>query len=149
MFWSLVRPDRILPPITSSAAVTTSLEAGELAVVMITCGGRNRGRMTYDGQRCERILRRLLPPAIVGYAASWPIRNANLVKAMLIATRASAGARKRRSTRPSRTPFQHPIRFQSSSRRRAGAPIVPDPFHGGWRGRCLYEPRRLHGLLQE
>src|SRR2546429_2220709 len=88
-------------------------------------------------------------PAIVGYAASWPIRNANLVKAMLIATRASAGARKRRSTRPSRTPFQHPIRFQSSSRRRAGAPIVPDPFHGGWRGRCLYEPRRLHVLLQE
>src|SRR2546430_16677463 len=61
MFWSLVRPDRILPPITSSAAVTTSLEAGELAVVMITCGGRNRGRMTHDGQRCERLLRR--PPA--------------------------------------------------------------------------------------
>src|SRR5258706_16364300 len=62
MFWSLVRPDRILPPITSSAAVTTSLEAGELAVVMITCGGRNRGRMTHDGQRCERIQRPLLPP---------------------------------------------------------------------------------------
>src|SRR5216684_1262853 len=60
MFWSLVRPDRILLPITRSAAVTTSLEAGELAVVMITCGGRNRGRMTHDGQRCERILRR--PP---------------------------------------------------------------------------------------
>src|SRR5262245_43723234 len=29
MFWSLVRPDRILPPITRSAAVITSLEAGE------------------------------------------------------------------------------------------------------------------------
>jgi hypothetical protein len=42
--------------------VTTSLEAGELAVVMITCGGRNRGRMTHDGQRCERILRRPPPP---------------------------------------------------------------------------------------
>ena len=65
-------------------------------------------------------------PAIGGYAASWPIRNANLVKAMLIATRASAGARKTRSTRPLRTPFQHPIRFQSSNRRRAGAPLVPD-----------------------
>jgi hypothetical protein len=25
-----------------------------------------------------------------------------------------------------RTPFQHPIRFQSSNRRRAGAPLVPD-----------------------
>src|SRR5262249_56181619 len=62
MLWSLVRPDRILPPITRSAAVTTSLEAGELAVVMITCGGRNRGRMTHDGQRCERILRRPPPP---------------------------------------------------------------------------------------
>src|SRR5215831_21063559 len=37
MFWSLVRPDRILPPITRSAAVTTSLEADELAVGMITC----------------------------------------------------------------------------------------------------------------
>src|SRR5713226_8052968 len=61
MFWSLVRPDRILLPITRSAAVTTSLEAGELAVVMITCGGRNRGRMTHDGQRCERILRHLPP----------------------------------------------------------------------------------------
>jgi hypothetical protein len=35
MFWSLVRPDRILPPITKSAAETTSLEAGELAVRMI------------------------------------------------------------------------------------------------------------------
>src|SRR2546426_10302708 len=65
MFWSLVRPDRILPPITSSAAVTTSLEASELAVVMITCGGRNRGRMTHDGQRCERILRRLLPLCVL------------------------------------------------------------------------------------
>ena len=32
MFWSLVRPDRILPPITKSAAVITSLEAGGLAV---------------------------------------------------------------------------------------------------------------------
>src|SRR5262245_28583877 len=37
MFWSLVRPDRILPPITRSAAVTTSLEADESAVGMITC----------------------------------------------------------------------------------------------------------------
>src|SRR6267378_347105 len=118
MFWSLVRPDRILLPITRSAAVTTSLEAGELAVVMITCGGRNRGGMTHDGQRCERIPRRLLPPCHCGLCCFWPIRNANLVKAMLIATRASAGARKRRSTRPSRTPFQHPIRFQSSSRHR-------------------------------
>src|SRR5262245_59002158 len=36
MFWSLVRPDRILPPITRSAAVTTSLEADESAVGMIT-----------------------------------------------------------------------------------------------------------------
>src|SRR5262249_13559438 len=70
MFWSLVRPDRILPPITRSAAVTTSLEAGELAVVMITCGGRNRGRMTQDGQRCERILRRPLPPC---HWFSWAI----------------------------------------------------------------------------
>src|SRR5215472_7189822 len=32
MFWSLVRPDRILPPITKSAAVTTSLETDESAV---------------------------------------------------------------------------------------------------------------------
>ena len=36
-FWSLVRPDRILLPITRSAAVTVSLEADELAVGMITC----------------------------------------------------------------------------------------------------------------
>src|SRR6516164_3955066 len=36
MFWSLVRPDKILPPITRSAAVTTSLEADESAVGMIT-----------------------------------------------------------------------------------------------------------------
>ena len=45
--------------------MTTSLEAGELAAVMITCG-RNRGRMTHNGQRCERILRRLLPPCHCG-----------------------------------------------------------------------------------
>src|SRR5205823_12211461 len=38
----------------------------------------------------------------------------------------SVGARKRRSTKPSRTPFPRPIRFQSSSRRRVGAPVVPD-----------------------
>src|SRR5262245_63505280 len=44
MFWSLVRPDRILPPITRSAAVTTSLEADELAVGMITCEDVLRGR---------------------------------------------------------------------------------------------------------
>src|SRR4051812_13817941 len=69
MFWSLVRPDRILPPITRSAAVTTSLEAGELAVVMITCGGRNRGRMTHDGQRCERILRH--PHPAIGSAGQY------------------------------------------------------------------------------
>src|SRR6516164_7806251 len=36
-FWSLVRPDRILPPITRRAAVTTSLKADELGVDMITC----------------------------------------------------------------------------------------------------------------
>src|SRR6266540_4141782 len=34
MFWSLVRPDRILPPITRSAAVTTSLEADESAGIV-------------------------------------------------------------------------------------------------------------------
>jgi len=37
MFWSLVRPDKILLPITRSAAVTTFLEADELAVGTITC----------------------------------------------------------------------------------------------------------------
>src|SRR6516164_6830529 len=37
MFWSLVRPERILPPITRSAAATNSLEADESAVGMITC----------------------------------------------------------------------------------------------------------------
>src|SRR6266508_6279602 len=34
MFWSLVRPDRILPPITRSAAMTTSLEADESAGIV-------------------------------------------------------------------------------------------------------------------
>src|SRR4029453_4799517 len=34
MFWSLVRPDRILLPITRSAAMTTSLEADELAGIV-------------------------------------------------------------------------------------------------------------------
>src|SRR5215470_2402614 len=38
----------------------------------------------------------------------------------------SVGARNRGSTKPSRTPFRRPIPFQSSSRRRAGAPVVPD-----------------------
>jgi ATP-dependent Lon protease len=31
--------------------------------------------------------------------------------------------------KPSRTPFRRPIRFQSSSRRRAGALVVPDSSH--------------------
>ena len=121
--------------------MTTSLDAGELAVVMITCGGRNRGRMTHDGQRCERILRRLLPPCHCGLCCFMadPKR-----KPRQSDVDRDTGERRRqeeaRSTRPSRTPFQHPIRFQSSSRRRAGAPIVPDPFHGGWRGRCLTSP---------
>src|SRR6516225_6707080 len=48
MFWSLVRPDRILPPITRSAAVTTSLEAGELAVGMITCERSRRRLLEFD-----------------------------------------------------------------------------------------------------
>src|SRR5215831_2687982 len=43
----------------------------------------------------------------------------------------SVGARKRRSTKPSRTPFRRPIRFQSSSRPRAGALLVPDPSFKG------------------
>src|SRR6266851_4794366 len=51
MFLSLVRPDRISSPITSSAAVTTSLGTG--TVVMITCGRTDYGgRMTDDG--CQR-----------------------------------------------------------------------------------------------
>src|SRR5262245_34662386 len=41
----------------------------------------------------------------------------------------SAGAWKRRSTKPSRTPFRRPILFQPSSRRRAGAPAVPEAFY--------------------
>src|SRR4029450_12117909 len=40
------------------------------------------------------------------------------IKTMAIAI--SVGARNRRSTKPSRTPFRRPIRFQSSSRWRAG-----------------------------
>ena len=42
--WSLVRPDKILPPITRSAAVATSLEGDEWAVGMITCE-RSRRRL--------------------------------------------------------------------------------------------------------
>src|SRR3981081_274381 len=38
----------------------------------------------------------------------------------------SVGARKTRSTKLSRTPFRRPIRFQSSSRRRAAAPVVSE-----------------------
>src|SRR6266567_9373384 len=34
MFWSLVRPDKILPPITRSAAVPTSLDADESAGIV-------------------------------------------------------------------------------------------------------------------
>ena len=37
---------------------------------------------------------------------------------------------------PSRTPFRRPIRFQSNNRRRAGAPVVPDPFQ-----RARYRPK--------
>src|SRR5215813_3630619 len=48
MFWSLVRPDRILPPITRSAAVTTSLEADEWAIGMITCECSRRRLLEFD-----------------------------------------------------------------------------------------------------
>jgi hypothetical protein len=48
IFWSLVRPDRILPPITRSAAVTTSLEAGELAVGMSSCERSRRRLLEFD-----------------------------------------------------------------------------------------------------
>jgi hypothetical protein len=46
----LVRPDRILLPITRSAAVTTSLEADELAVDMITCECSRRRLLQFDGR---------------------------------------------------------------------------------------------------
>src|SRR5262245_53171308 len=58
MFWSLVRPDRILPPITRSAAVTTSLEADELAVGMITCElfkGQDSWSSTPDQRRASAL----------------------------------------------------------------------------------------------
>ncbi len=48
--------------------------------------------------------------------------NAQKFASSEMAIAISVGARKRRSTKPSRTPFRRPIRFQSSSRRRAGAP---------------------------
>src|SRR5262249_26554667 len=64
MFWSLVRPDRILPPITKRAAVTISLEAG--AVGMITL----RRRRAYDGQKCDGSMRRHPNLAFDRHAAS-------------------------------------------------------------------------------
>src|SRR6266849_5732951 len=76
MFLSLVRPDRILSPITRSAA--TSLGAGALAVVMIACG-RTQQR-TDDTRRSKTqtdssVVRPY--PAIVGYAASSHPRAGN------------------------------------------------------------------------
>src|SRR5215510_11687128 len=58
MFWSLVRPDKILLPITRSAAVTTSLEADELAVGMITCEmfkGQESWNSTPDQRRASAL----------------------------------------------------------------------------------------------
>src|SRR5215468_8579425 len=58
MFWSLVRPDKILLPITRSAAVTTSLEADELAVGMITCEmfkGQDSWSSTPDQRRASAL----------------------------------------------------------------------------------------------
>src|SRR5215510_11999086 len=57
MFWSLVRPERILPPITRSAAVTTALEADELAVGMITCEDGFKGQDFSPDQRRASALR--------------------------------------------------------------------------------------------
>src|SRR6516165_6917009 len=53
MFWSLVRPDRILPPITSSAAVRISSEADELAVAMINL------RVSAELLELDRLIKRL------------------------------------------------------------------------------------------
>ena len=53
-----VRPDKILPPITRSAAVTTSLEADELAVGMITCEmfkGQDSWSSTPDQRRASAL----------------------------------------------------------------------------------------------
>src|SRR6266496_2709279 len=58
MFWSLVRPDRILPPITRSAAVPTSLDADESAGIVQLPGnapqaapGQSRGLPRGAGDR--------------------------------------------------------------------------------------------------
>src|SRR5262249_3596631 len=62
MFWSLVRPDKILLPITRSAAVTTSLEADELAVGMITCEmckGQDSWSFTPDQRQASALPGRL------------------------------------------------------------------------------------------
>src|SRR5262249_54723455 len=57
MFWSLVRPDKILLPITRSAAVTTSLEADESAVGMVTIGSRSLPGVRPSDQRRASALR--------------------------------------------------------------------------------------------
>src|SRR5262249_17656809 len=70
MFWSLVRPDKILLPITRSAAVTTSLEAGESAVGMITSlvphgtlgGRRQQVKVTHEQSEASAV-DRIHPPA--------------------------------------------------------------------------------------
>src|SRR5262245_20683200 len=62
MFWSLVRPDKILLPITRSAAVSTSLEADELALGMITCEmfkGQDSWSSTPDQRRASALPERL------------------------------------------------------------------------------------------
>src|SRR5215813_6431519 len=69
MFWSLVRPDKILLPITRSAAVTTSLEADELAVGMITCEmfkGQDSWSSTPDQRRASALRTLALYRPIVG-----------------------------------------------------------------------------------
>src|SRR5882724_7576883 len=58
MFLSLVRPDRISSPITSSAAVTTSFGADEFAIAMTTL------LVAFPRRRARPY------PAIVGYDAS-------------------------------------------------------------------------------
>src|SRR5262249_11159207 len=60
MFWSLVRPDKILPPITRSAAVRISLEADELAVGTINL------RVSVELLELDRLIKQLTSALFLG-----------------------------------------------------------------------------------
>src|SRR5271166_3121064 len=153
MFLSLVRPDRILSPITRRAA--TSLGAGALAVVIIAWR-----YATEDGQSRNSFVVRPYP-AIVGYAASshplrhcvsYPLGWSALPFRSALPQSSDAGGARRHS-RSCRVEMRRggcrlniSVAASFVWRCLSGSPMIPEPFTDGPFRCCGFAPGQLRGI---